>query len=88
MFLITIDHYGSSCIICGYNFENQFGPVGQGYIHVHHVVPLANVNAEYVVDPIKDLRPVCPNCHAMLHKSDLSIDDLGAILEYRTQKHA
>ena len=20
------------------------------------------------VDPVKDLRPVCPNCHAMLHK--------------------
>ncbi|WP_422678748.1 hypothetical protein [Christiangramia echinicola] len=23
---------------------------------------------EYNVDPIRDLIPVCPNCHFMLHK--------------------
>ena len=30
------------------------------------------------MDPIKDLRPVCPNCHAMLHRAvpALSIDDI------------
>ncbi len=25
---------------------------------------------EYVVDPVKDLRPVCANCHAMSHKRE------------------
>jgi predicted HNH restriction endonuclease len=44
-----------------------YGKVADGYIHVHHLRPLSEVNGEYVVDPVKDLRPVCPNCHAVLH---------------------
>ncbi|WP_444659086.1 hypothetical protein ACRQV7_00760 [Caproiciproducens sp. R2] len=33
---------------------------------------------EYIVDPIEDLEPVCPNCHAMLHRTapPLSIEEL------------
>jgi 5-methylcytosine-specific restriction protein A len=32
----------------------------------------------YIVDPVKDLEPVCPNCHAMLHRKDppYSIEEL------------
>ena len=26
------------------------------------------MGGQYEVDPIKDLRPVCPNCHAVLHR--------------------
>ncbi|MDB9470225.1 hypothetical protein PN480_18680 [Dolichospermum circinale CS-1225] len=37
---------------------------------------------EYEVDPIKDLRPVCPNCHAMIHRRlpPLSIDEIKSII--------
>jgi 5-methylcytosine-specific restriction protein A len=31
------------------------------------LVPLSEVSDEYEVDPIADLRPICPNCHAVLH---------------------
>ncbi|MBD1822881.1 HNH endonuclease [Cyanobacteria bacterium FACHB-DQ100] len=62
-----IEYYGVSCCICGFNFEEKFGSVAQGFIHVHHLKPLSEIQQEYEVDPIADLRPVCPNCHAMIH---------------------
>lgn len=63
-----IEHYGCSCMVCGFDFERVYGEVGKGYIHVHHLLELNQIGEEYEVDPIKDLRPVCPNCHAMVHK--------------------
>jgi len=71
-------HYGHNCSVCGMNFEDKYGDVGKGFMHVHHLVPLARIGREYQLDPIRDLRPVCPNCHAMLHTNDppLSIEQL------------
>ena len=63
-----IEHYGLDCMICGVNFEEIYGDVGKGYIHVHHIRPLSEVSEAYLVDPLKELIPVCPNCHSMLHK--------------------
>lgn len=63
-----IDHYGLSCTVCNFHFELAYGQLAKGYIHVHHLTPLSEINEEYVVNPIEDLRPVCPNCHAMLHQ--------------------
>lgn|GEM_PF-816280 len=60
-------HYGCSCSICGVNLADIYGEVAQGYIHVHHLKQLSDINAQYQVDPIADLRPVCPNCHAIIH---------------------
>jgi hypothetical protein len=59
--------HGTACCICGFNFGATYGPDAEGYIHVHHLRALSEVNGEYVVDPIEDLRPVCPNCHAAIH---------------------
>lgn len=61
-------HHGTACAVCEVEFSRVYGPIGEGFIHVHHLVPLSQVNSEYIVDPIRDLQPVCPNCHAMLHK--------------------
>jgi 5-methylcytosine-specific restriction protein A len=63
-----IDHYGTSCVICGFNFEVKYGQIGKGFIHVHHIKQVADVGEEHEINPIKDLRPVCANCHAVLHK--------------------
>lgn len=62
-----LTYYGYSCRICDFNFENHFGDVGKGFIHVHHIKQISEIGKEYEVDPIKDLIPVCPNCHAMIH---------------------
>ena len=37
---------------------------------MHHIVPLAEIKEDYVVDPVKDLIPVCPNCHMVLHSKN------------------
>jgi 5-methylcytosine-specific restriction enzyme A len=65
-----IEHYGSTCVVCGFDFEGAYGERGAGFIEVHHLKPLAEVREEYEVDPIRDLRPVCCNCHAMIHRGD------------------
>lgn len=77
-----IEAHGCRCAVCEFDFAATYGALGAGFIHVHHVTPLAKVKATYSVDPLKDLRPVCPNCHAMIHKPDipLSIEELRAIL--------
>jgi hypothetical protein len=62
-----IEHYGCTCWVCEFDFGERYGHEARGFIHVHHLVPLSEVNDEYVVDPIEDLRPVCPNCHSFIH---------------------
>jgi len=73
-----LDYYGFSCSVCDFNFEKYYGSIGFKFIHVHHLTQVATIKQEYKVNPIKDLRPVCPNCHAMLHKQNppLTIDEL------------
>ena len=73
-----IDRWGHACVVCQFNFQDVYGELGQDYIHVHHLVDLSTVGADYQVDPVVDLKPVCPNCHAMLHRQRpaLSPDEL------------
>lgn len=75
---LCIQHHGSTCVVCEFEFGKVYGEIGQGYIHVHHLLELGQIGHEYRVDPVADLRPVCPNCHAMLHRSRpaLSIEHL------------
>jgi len=63
----------------------MYGERGKGFIHVHHLRPLADVGEEYELDPIADLRPVCPNCHAMIHARPvtLTIEELRSLLQTR-----
>ncbi|NTV92114.1 MAG: hypothetical protein HGA72_02185 [Chlorobiaceae bacterium] len=63
-----IEIHGTTCRICRFNFRDRFGDLGEGYIHVHHIVPVSEMGGSYTLDPGKDLLPVCPNCHAMLHR--------------------
>lgn len=73
-----LEHHGFSCKVCDYNFEENFGEVGKGFIHVHHITPISEIGEEYEVDPVSDLVPVCPNCHAMIHakKPAFSIQEI------------
>lgn len=66
-----IEVYGTTCKVCSMNFGNCYGRIGEGYIHVHHKIPLSEIDDSYTVNPREDLIPVCPNCHAMLHKKNL-----------------
>ena len=74
---------GYSCKICGFNFENKYGLLGHGFIHVHHIEMVADYGGERFINPITDMIPVCPNCHAMLHRKrpPLTPEELREIIE-------
>lgn len=63
-----LDEFGYICKICNFDFEKRYGLIGKEFIHVHHLIPLSEIKKEYELNPKKDLIPVCPNCHAMLHR--------------------
>lgn len=78
-----LKHYGYSCSVCDFNFERFYGNLGYKFIHVHHLRQIATIKQEYEVNPIHDLRPVCPNCHSMLHKQNppLTIEELKDLIK-------
>ena len=78
--LACLNHHGYRCQACGLLFEEFYGDLGEGFIHVHHITPVSEVLEEYEIDPVTDLAPVCPNCHAMIHttRPPLSIEQLKA----------
>jgi 5-methylcytosine-specific restriction protein A len=68
-----VEYWGCKCIICDFDFGKIYGDHGRGFIHVHHVKPLSEIKKSYTIDPKEDLRPVCPNCHTMLHRQTPAI---------------
>lgn len=77
-----IEHFGARCGVCLFDFEKTYGEIGVGYIHVHHLIRVADRPKPYKINPIEDLMPVCPNCHAMIHKRipPFSINEMKAML--------
>lgn len=83
-------HYGYACAVCNLRLEELYGPKAAGYIHVHHLRPLAEVGQAYLVDPVGDLRPVCPNCHAVIHADGgcRSIEEVRAMMRLARSRGA
>lgn len=81
-----IEYHGCECSVCGLSFEKMYGELGKNFIHVHHIVPLNTIGEEYEVDNKSDLIPVCPNCHAMLHRKldgeYYSVEELKSIVKF------
>lgn len=78
-----IKEKGCFCQVCGLDFSKVYGDLGNDFIHVHHLIPLHTIKKQYKVNPTKDLIPVCPNCHAMLHKM-ISKEKLETEEQYRS----
>ncbi len=57
-----------ACVICNFDFEQRYGPLGQAFIECHHIRPVAKMRPGEKTK-LSDLRAVCSNCHRMLHKS-------------------
>ena len=74
--------HGTACLACGLEFGRVYGEVADGFIEVHHTVPLAKAGEDYIVNPAKDLVPLCPNCHAVAHRRDppLTVDEIRELL--------
>lgn len=73
---------GCRCAVCGMDFNETYGKIGEGFIHIHHTVPISSIKENYTIDYANDLVPVCPNCHAMMHKKNppYTVDEMKEIL--------
>jgi predicted HNH restriction endonuclease len=83
--MLCLKHYSCVCHGCGFDFGLYYGPDANGMIEVHHLRPISQAKESSRVDPIKDLRPLCPNCHRVVHlpgrdKEPLSIQTLRAMV--------
>jgi predicted HNH restriction endonuclease len=76
-------HYGCRCTVCGLTLAEKYGEIAQGLIHVHHLCQLAGIDARYQVDPVQDLRPICPTCHAVIHSRNppFTIEEVAEMIE-------
>lgn len=74
--------HGYACVACGFDFQRTYGAIGERYIHVHHLTEVHRRKRRYRVHPTRDLVPICPNCHAMVHTSRpcLTVSQLKACL--------
>jgi 5-methylcytosine-specific restriction enzyme A len=82
---LCLKFYGFQCKGCGDLLEEKYGPIGIGVIHVHHIVPISQMGNSYRLNPVKDLIPLCPNCHNIVHRKNPPIDisELRLITGYR-----
>ncbi|HEY5548787.1 MAG TPA: HNH endonuclease [Coriobacteriia bacterium] len=72
------------CEVCGFDYGATYGERGLGYIHAHHLRPVAEIEPETTLT-IDDLAMVCANCHGMLHKAPwIGVQELKAT--YRAQR--
>ncbi|MFC4516023.1 HNH endonuclease [Streptomyces ehimensis] len=57
------------CEVCSFDFGRLYGELGEGYIEVHHVLPLHVSGVQET--GLDDLAFLCANCHRMCHRSRL-----------------
>jgi 5-methylcytosine-specific restriction protein A len=81
----AIAAHGATCKACGFDFARFYGVLGEGFIEVHHRTPVSHMVGSYVIDPVKDLIPLCSNCHQMVHREDppINAEELRGMLVER-----
>lgn len=74
--------WGCKCQACGLDFGDRYGDAAKGFIEVHHTTPVSELEAGTIINPARDLVPLCPNCHAVAHRRDppFSIDEVRTML--------
>lgn len=84
----AIKLHGTTCKVCGFDFKAKYGDLGEGFIEIHHLKPMFSIKKEVTVDPLKDLVPLCSNCHKMIHrnaKQPLTIKELTKIVNHNSK---
>jgi 5-methylcytosine-specific restriction protein A len=56
-----------ACEVCDFDFGETYGHLGDGYIEVHHVLPLHASGP--TTTRMDDLALLCSNCHRMIHRA-------------------
>lgn len=91
----ALEHYTQPdghipCAVCGFDFWTEYGDLGRDYIQLHHEEPVYQYSDDgfhtYLADAIGKMKPVCANCHCMLHRrrgTPLTIAALEALRNAR-----
>lgn len=79
---LCLNHYGYRCVACGILLAEKYGDAGRDLIHVHHLTPVSVMEEPAILNPIKDLVPLCPNCHNVAHRRNppYSLEELRNFL--------
>ncbi|RUO39241.1 restriction endonuclease [Pseudidiomarina aestuarii] len=75
--------HGLSCRACGFNFGDFYGEYAEGFIHIHHIIPVSELDGPRTIDPETDLVPLCANCHSVVHRQKnrtLSTEELIGLI--------
>lgn len=85
---ICIAAKGTTCMVCGFNFASTYGSFAAGYVEIHHLFPISNMNESRIIDPIEELVPLCPNCHVAVHMEDppIPLDKLRALIKEAAER--
>ena len=76
------------CAACGFCFADMYHDRGKGFIEIHHEKPLYQFSTDgfeaYIGEAVKNMKPVCSNCHRMLHRgeSTITVDELKQIIQH------
>jgi hypothetical protein len=62
-----VAEYGFVCFACGVNLKQRYVGLQVEVVHVHHEEPLSLAAGEREFDPVATMKPLCPNCHCVVH---------------------
>jgi hypothetical protein len=62
-----LEAHGFDCFVCGENLRALYAGLSTEVIHVHHEEPLSEATGQREFDAVSSMKPLCPNCHCVLH---------------------
>lgn len=70
------------CEVCGFDFEQVYGDLGEKFIEAHHIKPVSQMSENEKTN-IEDIVMVCSNCHSMIHRKKpwLTIETIKEIIK-------
>lgn len=76
------------CEVCLFDFFKKYGEFGKGFIEIHHKNPMHEKDIQgdktKVKDALKEVAPLCSNCHRMIHRKKdkmLTIEELKELIK-------
>ena len=68
----VIAEQGKKCRVCRFDFDQKYGSYSDGYIEIHHTVPVSKSGGAKT-DPNKVI-VICSNCHRIIHRGKKMLD--------------
>lgn len=90
----AIEHFTQNgeiiCSCCNFNFKYYEPLYTCNCIEIHHIKPLFQYEDQdensTIEEAMKNLLPVCPNCHRVIHKCNIEAQDIEGFKTFLVQK--